>query len=81
MDKQHFIFVFLILTCKDYRENIWDHAAGAIIVEEAGGKVTDMDGKALNFRDNEKMLDNRGVIATNGTIHEQVLQVLKDCGT
>jgi 3'(2'), 5'-bisphosphate nucleotidase len=60
-----------------YRENIWDHAAGAIIVEEAGGKVTDMDGKALNFRDNEKMLHNRGVVVSNGTIHEQVIAALK----
>jgi 3'(2'), 5'-bisphosphate nucleotidase len=63
---------------KEYRENIWDHAAGAIIVEEAGGKVTDMDGKALNFRDNEKMLNNRGVVASNGGIHEQVLLALKE---
>lgn len=63
---------------KDYRENIWDHAAGAILVEEAGGKVTDMDGKALNYGDHEKMLDNRGVVVSNGTIHEQVLNALKD---
>ncbi|CAF0787243.1 unnamed protein product [Adineta steineri] len=62
---------------QDYRENIWDHAAGTIIVEEAGGKVTDMDGKPLNFRDNEKMLHNRGVIVSNGIIHDQVLEVLK----
>lgn len=33
----------------DYRENIWDHAAGAIVVEEAGGKVTDMYGNPLDF--------------------------------
>ncbi|CAF0846595.1 unnamed protein product [Rotaria sp. Silwood1] len=63
---------------QNYRENIWDHAAGAIIVEEAGGKVTDMDGKALNFRDNEKMLNNRGVVVSNGTIHEKILEALKD---
>lgn len=60
-----------------YRENIWDHAAGTIIVEEAGGKVTDMNGEALNFRDNEKMLNNLGVIVSNGTIHERVLEALK----
>jgi len=61
---------------KNYRENIWDHAAGAIIVEEAGGKVTDMNGKALNFGENEKMLNNIGVIVSNGAIHEQVLEAL-----
>ncbi|CAF0867832.1 unnamed protein product [Didymodactylos carnosus] len=62
----------------DYRENIWDHAAGAIIVEEANGKVTDMNGKKLNFKDNKKMNDNRGVVVSNGEIHEQVLKVLKE---
>ena len=30
---------------KDYREKIWDHAAGMIVVEEAGGRVTDVEGK------------------------------------
>ena len=33
----------------DYRENIWDHAAGALIVEEAGGKVSDMFGRPARF--------------------------------
>ena len=60
-----------------YRENIWDHAAGAIIVEEAGGRVSDMDGKALNFGANEKMLDNRGVVVSNGSLHEQVIDAVK----
>mgnify|MGYP003472513371 CR=1 FL=1 len=36
-------------TKKDYREKIWDHAAGMIIVEEAGGKVTDVRGHPLDF--------------------------------
>lgn len=61
----------------NYRENIWDHAAGAIVVEEAGGKVSDMYGKPLDFSSNPKMLDNQGVIASNGIIHETVLAVLK----
>ena len=32
-----------------YQEKIWDHAAGMIIVKEAGGKVTDINGKDLDF--------------------------------
>lgn len=59
-----------------YRECIWDHAAGAIIVEEAGGRVTDMDGKPLNFRDHEKMQHNRGVVVSSGSIHQQVLDAV-----
>jgi 3'(2'), 5'-bisphosphate nucleotidase len=56
-----------------YRENIWDHAAGAIIVEEAGGCVTDMDGKLLNFAIAPQLIENRGIIASRGGIHESVL--------
>jgi 3'-phosphoadenosine 5'-phosphosulfate (PAPS) 3'-phosphatase len=33
----------------DYREKIWDHAAGAVIVTEAGGRITDGSGAPLDF--------------------------------
>lgn len=61
----------------DYREKIWDHAAGAIVVEEAGGKVTDMHGKPLDFYTAAKMKDNRGVVVSNGIIHDEVMSALK----
>lgn len=61
----------------DYREKIWDHAAGAIVVEEAGGQVTDMYGKPLDFYTAAKMNDNRGVVVSNSTIHEDVMSALK----
>ncbi|UCF57422.1 MAG: 3'(2'),5'-bisphosphate nucleotidase [Deltaproteobacteria bacterium] len=60
-----------------YLEKIWDHAAGAIIVEEAGGCVTDMQGRPLNFSQGPDMIDNQGIIAGNLSIHEKVLEVLK----
>lgn len=60
----------------DYREKIWDHAAGAIVVEEAGGRVTDMHGKPLDFYAAAKMMDNRGVVVSNGAIHDSVLSAL-----
>lgn len=60
----------------DYRENIWDHAAGAIVVEEAGGQVTDAFGKPLDFSCGSKLSNNRGIIASNGLVHAAVLQVL-----
>ncbi|MGB7415640.1 MAG: inositol monophosphatase family protein, partial [Thermosynechococcaceae cyanobacterium] len=61
----------------DYREKIWDHAAGTIVVEEAGGRVTDMHGKPLDFSQGAKLVDNRGVIVSNGLIHDQVLAALQ----
>lgn len=62
----------------DYRENIWDHAAGAIVVEEAGGRVTDMYGVPLNFGKSVKMMNNQGVIVSNGAIHDAVLEVFRE---
>jgi 3'(2'), 5'-bisphosphate nucleotidase len=60
----------------DYREKIWDHAAGVIVVEEAGGRVTDMHGKPLDFSQGAKLVDNRGVVASNGLIHNKALAAL-----
>lgn len=60
----------------DYRENIWDHAAGSLIVEEAGGRVTDMHGRPLDFAGGRKMLHNRGVIVSNGLLHAVVIKTL-----
>ena len=60
----------------DYREKIWDHAAGTIVVEEAGGKVTDMFGKPLDFTKGAKLVDNQGVIVSNGDMHDKVIAAL-----
>lgn len=62
----------------DYRENIWDHAAGVIVVEEAGGCVTDMHGEPLNFGIGPKLIQNRGIVASNGAVHDAVLAVLRE---
>lgn len=61
----------------DYRECIWDQAAGSIVVEEAGGTVTDLDGKPLDFSHGKKLTANRGVLATNGPLHEPALAALR----
>lgn len=60
----------------DYREKIWDHAAGVLVVEEAGGRVTDMNGKPLDFASAARFPDNRGVVVSNGTLHDTVLAAL-----
>ena len=60
-----------------YREKIWDHAAGVLVVEEAGGRVTDVRGMPLDFSRGRTLEDNRGVVATNGAIHDRVIEVVK----
>jgi len=55
----------------EFNLNPWDTAAGVLIVQEAGGKVTRFDGAP--FR-----LDSREVLATNGLIHDEVLSEFRE---
>jgi 3'(2'), 5'-bisphosphate nucleotidase len=64
----------------DYREKVWDQAAGSIVVEEAGGRVSDLDGKPLDFSQGRTLAANRGVLATNELLHEAILDGLKQIG-
>ncbi len=61
-----------------YREKIWDHAAGFIVVTEAGGAVTDAFGRELDFGLGRTLEANRGVVATNGLLHRKVLAAAAD---
>jgi HAL2 family 3'(2'),5'-bisphosphate nucleotidase len=67
-------------TRADYREKIWDHAAGTLIVEEAGGTVTDVAGRPLEFTHGRELAANRGVIVTNGRLHRRVIEGLAEPG-
>jgi myo-inositol-1(or 4)-monophosphatase len=49
----------------------WDSAAGYLIVEEAGGRVTDLAGNAFSIYQHK-------VLATNGHIHEEMLDVINN---
>ena len=62
---------------KDYVEKIWDHAAGDLIVREAGGKVTDAEGKSLDFGRGRTLAANKGIVAAPMEVHGQVLKVVK----
>jgi 3'(2'), 5'-bisphosphate nucleotidase len=64
-------------TRADYREKIWDHAAGKFVVEQAGGVVTDVTGAALDFSHGAKLLANSGVVATDGRFHDRVIEAVR----
>ena len=48
----------------------WDYMAGALIVEEAGGYVT-------NYVGNDYFMDGDSVVATNGIVHQNLLDAIK----
>ncbi len=64
----------------DYAENIWDHGPGALIVTEAGGAVTDIAGRPLDFSLGAKLARNRGVVASCGPAHAAIIAAIRDLG-
>jgi len=60
-----------------YREKIWDQAAGSLIVEEAGGRISDLAGQPLDFTAGRTLTRNRGVLASNGDLHAVALQAVQ----
>lgn len=55
----------------EFRMKVWDVGAGALIVREAGGRVTTADG-------DEDFLGTPSIVASNGHVHEQMLRVLRE---
>ena len=51
--------------------NPWDILPGALLIEEAGGVVTDIKGKKVDY-------DSVSVLATNGNVHDQMLKLLEN---
>lgn len=64
----------------EYQEKIWDHAAGALVVTAAGGRVTDIRGRDLDFTQGHVLGKNLGVIVSNGHVHEAVLGTIGKLG-
>lgn len=60
-----------------YEEKIWDHAAGSLIVEEAGGIVSDVDCLPLDFTRGPTLKNNRGVVADCGLFHDDLVQAIQ----
>lgn len=70
--------IFMKFARAGYKEKIWDHAAGVVIIEEAGGVVTDAGGKPLDFSKGIYLegLD-RGIIACSGAnLHEKIMNAV-----
>lgn len=60
-----------------YEEKIWDHAAGNVLIREAGGIVTDMHGNLLDFGVGRTLKNNKGVIAAAKNVHAEVIAAVK----
>lgn len=54
----------------EYNLNPWDVAAGYLIVQEAGGRITNFNGEPYDVNDKE-------TLATNGKIHDDMLNIIR----
>ena len=71
--------IYLRLPVKaSYQEKIWDHAAGDLIVREAGGQVTDITGSRLDFGVGRTLAENKGVVAAPAGGHAKVLAAVQE---
>lgn len=62
----------------EWRERLWDHAAGIAVLTGAGGRVTDLDGAPLDLTTGAMLTRNRGLLATNGAMHQAVLSAVAE---
>ncbi|CAL9775819.1 unnamed protein product [Musa acuminata subsp. burmannicoides] len=70
--------IFMKFARAGYKEKIWDHAAGLVIIQEAGGVVTDAGGHPLDFSKGIYLEGlSRGIIACSGPLlHEKIINAV-----
>lgn len=65
--------------CINQTTKIWDIAGPALLIEEAGGKVSDLKGNDFDFTLNDTNYGrNFEIVATNGILHPKVMTVVKE---
>ncbi|MBN2197034.1 MAG: hypothetical protein JW751_29790 [Polyangiaceae bacterium] len=67
-------------TRADYVERIWDHAAGVVVAEEAGVRVTDILGRPLDFGHGRGLEQNRGVVVAHPEAHPRLVAAIAELG-
>ncbi len=61
-----------------YEEKIWDHAAGSIVLEEAGGRIGDTLGNPLDFSIGRTLKENKGIVATSPKVFDSITKAVID---
>ncbi|MFW9989850.1 MAG: inositol monophosphatase family protein [Candidatus Odinarchaeota archaeon] len=56
----------------------WDFMPGDLLVREAGGRVTDLNGERLKFSERKCLWTKPGIIASNGIFQKKILELIKE---
>jgi 3'(2'), 5'-bisphosphate nucleotidase len=59
-----------------YAGKCWDACAADALIRAAGGKLTDSRGQLIDYR-SERLDNDRGVVATNGLLHDAIIEKLE----
>lgn len=70
--------IYLRFPHAGYREKIWDHAAGSIVVTEAGGVVCDAAGNLLDFSKGKYLDLHVGIVASNQKLMPSLLKAVQE---
>lgn len=63
---------------KGHKSYVWDHAGGFLIFEESGGKVTDLDGKPIDFGAGRRFENNSEMVAAPEKAQPRILQLVNE---
>jgi len=61
----------------EFHDAVWDQAAGSLLIEEAGGQITDLAGSPLDFTTGRRLRRNTGMVASNGFLHSAALEGIR----
>ena len=64
----------------DYREKIWDHCAGSVIVQAAGGCISDATGNPLDFSKGRFLEIDLGIVAATPELHQRITSLVNSSG-
>lgn len=72
--------VFILRSRVEKIIKVWDHAVGIICVQEAGGMVTDWEGRIIDLAadqdDRRALFPSGGVLVTNRSVHDQIIGLI-----
>lgn len=57
------------------RGGLWDYCSGEVIIREAGGYISDMNGDPINYRSDTTRLDRGSIVSNNKELHAKVLRI------
>lgn len=59
------------------KSSLWDSCSSQVIIEEAGGKITDLNSSMIDYRPEGSLRLKDGVLATNGIMHQKMVDIIR----